>query len=71
MKFHGYLAGFSQTFDSLDALRAWANGLVAQYGLKGEKLKIHKAVKTFAVGKASAAIYSGKPSHYREIVIGE
>ena len=70
MKFHGHLGGFSQTFDSLNDLRTWANGLVAQYGLKGEKLKIHKAIKTFAAGKASSAVYGGKPSHYREIVIG-
>ena len=33
---------FQPTFDSLDGLRNWANGLVAQYGLKGEKLKIQR-----------------------------
>lgn len=67
MRFHGYLDGFEQTFDSLEALRTWANDLIRRYPrLVGKTLKIHKAV---LVG-GSIAVYSGWPSHYREIVIG-
>ena len=71
-KYHAYLAGFSRDFDSLDELRTWANGLVAQYGLKGEVLKIHKSVKVFETkdGSGFAAVFSGKAPYYRELVIG-
>lgn len=70
MKFHGYVEGFSGQFDSLEALRAWVNGLIAKYPyLIGKTLKIAKAV--WVAKDGSGAEYSLKPSHYREIVIGE
>ena len=71
-KYDAYLAGFNRTFNSLDEVRAWATGLVAQYVLKGEVLKIHKSVKVFETenGCGFAAVFSRKPSHYCELVIG-
>lgn len=71
MAFHAHLDGYFGTFATLNDLRTWANGLVRKNpSLTGKVLQIHKALRTVTCGSTSAAVYSGKPGWYREIVIG-
>ena len=67
MTYYAHLHGFTGNFETLDALREWANNLVATYDwLAGKTLQIHKA-RSIASG-GTAATYNATPD--REIVIG-
>lgn len=66
MTYRAHINGFTGHFDNLDALKVWANGLIARGSMTGKPLQIWKAV--WVAKDGSGAQYRSAPC--REIVIG-
>ena len=59
MQYRAHIEGFTNHFATVDALKAWALGLLARYpDLRGKEVKIWKATW---VGQESAS-YNASPS---------